>query len=400
MKISSLRLVNVRGFDDLTIDFGKGRLHTVLIGKNGTCKTTLLRSLAIGLADSKDAGGLLAEPNGVLVSEGKSTATIEIELRSTKPQQRHIKCKTVIGVDDHQDVLAEKTPQNETPGDLLVCGYGVARQTEGESSVRPYRVIDSVYSLFVYDASLVGIELTLRRLQDYLGTRQFNSTLAGIKKVLGLTTGDKITLPKGGGVVVSGPSIGKSIPIEGWADGYRKTLVWILDLYAWAMRAKKVTKDGGISGVLLVDEIEQHLHPTMQTTLLKRLVALFPDLQLIATTHSPLVALGADPESVVVLKRSGTRVVRDQDMPDFTTYSVEDMLSDPDTFDTPVYRPEVNTMLTRYHALSSKSKNERTSEESLELKTLVEHLSAQQIPAVYESPSIKKLEAILQKHNL
>ena len=46
---------------------------------------------------------------------------------------------------------------------------------------------------------------------------------------------------------------------------------WILDLYAWAMRANRVTKAGGIHGVLLVDEVEQHLHPSMQTTLLARL---------------------------------------------------------------------------------------------------------------------------------
>jgi len=401
MKIRRIKLENVRSLGaELTIQFDQAELHTVLIGKNGTCKTTILRAIAVGLADSKDASGLLAEPNGRLVAEGKKTATIEIDVTDKDNRRIPISSKTIIGLDDGQDVLIEKEPANDTPGDLLVCGYGVGRQTEGAPSVRPYRIIDSVYTMFVYDAALVGTELTLRRLRDYLGTQQFPRTMAAIKRAIGLDESDEIDLPKGGGVNVSGPSIGRSIPIEGWADGYRKTLSWILDLYAWAMRAKRVTKTGGIRGVLLVDEIEQHLHPSMQTTLLARLRFLFPELQVIATTHSPLVALGADPRSVVVLKREGKRVVRESQVPDFTMYSVEDMLVDPDIFDSAVYRPETNAMLTRYRELAAKPTARRSAAEKKELKSIAEHLSALQIPEVHESPTVKKLNQLLKKHNL
>jgi predicted ATP-binding protein involved in virulence len=400
MRITRLRLQDIRGFAELTIEFDKARIHTVLIGKNGTCKTTILRAIAIGLADSKDASGLLAESNGVLVAEGKTTATIEVDVTSEDDPNKTITTKTKIGMDDGQDVLLDKEPEHETPGNVLVCGYGIARQTEGSSLVRPYRIIDSVYTMFVYDAALVGTELTLRRLRDYLGTRQFPRTLRGIKRALGLSARDRIRLPKGGGVVISGPSIGKAIPIEGWADGYRKTLSWILDLYAWAMRARRVTKAGGIRGILLVDEVEQHLHPSIQTALLARLRDLFPELQVIATTHSLLVALGAEPQSVVVLKRDGKRVVRESSVPNFTMYSVEDMLADPEIFDSAVYRPETNAKLARYRNLSAKSPQDRTAKEKAELETLAEELSAQQIPEVHESPAIKKLNQLLQKHNL
>jgi predicted ATPase len=400
MKLTRLRLRDVRGFGDLTIEFDKAGMHTVLIGKNGTCKTTILRAIAIGLADSKDASGLLAEPNGVLVAEGKTTATIEVDVTDERDSNNEFTIKTIIGVDDGQDVLLDKQPQHDTPGDILVCGYGVARQMEGDESVRSYRILDSVYTMFVYNASLVGTELTLRRLRDYLGTQQFKQTLAGIKRAINLSTKDNISLRKGGGVVISGPTIGKAIAIEGWADGYRKTLSWILDLYAWAMRADRVTRSGGIRGVLLVDEVEQHLHPSMQTTLLARLRDLFPDLQVIATTHSPLVALGAEPRCVVVLRRDGTRVVCDSSVPDFRMYSVEDMLADPEIFDSAVYRPDTNAMLARYRELSRKSSKGQTAAEKSELKRLASKLSAQQVPEVRESPAIKKLEQLLKKHNL
>jgi AAA domain, putative AbiEii toxin, Type IV TA system len=333
------------------------------------------------------------------VAEGKKTATIEIDVTEKEGSKRAITLKTEIRVENGQDVLFKKEPKDHTPRDLLVCGYGVARQMEGDESVRSYRILDSVYTMFVYNASLVGTELTLRRLRDYLGIQAFNGTLGGIKRAIGLSASDRIILPRGGGVTISGPSIGKEIPIEGWADGFRKTLGWILDLYAWAMRAGRVTRAGGIRGILLIDEVEQHLHPSMQTKLLTRLRDLFPELQIIATTHSPLVALGAEPRSVVVLKRSGKRVVRES-VPNFTMYSVEDMLADPEIFDSPVYRPETDEKLAHYRELAAKSPQGRNAKQKAELGALAEELAAQQIPEVHESPAIRKLNQLLNKHNL
>ena len=51
MHISRVKLTNIRCFKELTITFENGRMQAVLIGKNGTCKTTILRAMAIGLAD-------------------------------------------------------------------------------------------------------------------------------------------------------------------------------------------------------------------------------------------------------------------------------------------------------------------------------------------------------------
>ena len=52
MKITRLYLKNIRCFDELEIKFDKAGMQTVLIGENGTCKTTILRAVIIGLADS------------------------------------------------------------------------------------------------------------------------------------------------------------------------------------------------------------------------------------------------------------------------------------------------------------------------------------------------------------
>jgi hypothetical protein len=110
--------------------------------------------------------------------------------------------------------------------------------------------------------------------------------------------------------------------------------------------------------------------------------------------------LGAESDSVIVLKREGKRVIRELSVPDFRMYSVEDMLADPEIFDSGVYRPETDTMLARYRKLSAKSARSRTTAEKAELQVLVTQLSAKQIPEVRESPTLKKLDQLLKKHNL
>lgn len=410
MYVSSVSLTNVRSFGeagtltlDLTTRSGSKvahRLRTILIGENGIGKTTLLRAIAVGLADDKDASGLLAEPTGQLVAEGKADATIEIEMGQTRNQIATRKSKTVIKSEEGQDELHTKTPENGR-ANYLVCGYGISRANEGKDEVRPYRVLDSVYSLFQYEATLIQTELTLRRLRDFLTTRSaFTLVMNRIKAALGLSNDDEFDLPKGGGVTISGKKIGKAIPLEGWADGYRRTLGWILDLYAWAMRADSISSTGDVRGIVLLDELEQHLHPSMQVEFPARLSELLPHVQIIATTHSPLVALGAAPEELVVLKREGGRVVAHQGIRDFSGYSVEDMLADPKLFDSDTYSPEVTRKLERWRELASKSKAKRSAKEGRDMKKLASELAAQQIPEVRENPAFEELQMILKKHNL
>ncbi len=409
MYITRICLENIRGFKKLSLDLSSGsartrraRMRTTIIGENGTCKTTLLRCIAIGLCDEKDASGLLAEPTGQLVTIGERTATIEIDLLAEGGQESET-IRTALGSEDGQDYLEEKEGSTPNPSDgLLVCGYGVGRSNEGPETGRAYRIIDSVYTMFQYGEPLVSVELTLRRLYDYLGTGAFDKTMRGIKRVLGLGPKDKIEFVKGGGVTISGPKYGKGIPLEGWADGYRLTFTWLLDFYAWAMRAGCITQTGGIQGILLVDEPEQHLHPSMQTDLLDRLSKLFPDVQIIVTTHSALVALGTSPSELVVLKRRGMKVLSESGVRDFTGYSAEDMLVDEKLFDSSesVYSPETNKKLLAYRKLIGIPAKKRTKKQTVRLRALAGELAAQEIPMEGESRVDRKLGELMTRYGL
>src|SRR4051794_7344137 len=82
-EITRIRLENIRGFRELDLDIsshdGAPRKRTLIIGKNGTCKSALLRAIAIGLTDDTDASRLISEPIGGLVTsyqyEAKSPAS-------------------------------------------------------------------------------------------------------------------------------------------------------------------------------------------------------------------------------------------------------------------------------------------------------------------------------------
>src|SRR5688572_18004889 len=90
MYLSKLSLRNIRALRDVTLSFEAGavgdppepRMITVILGANGTCKTSLLRAIVLGLSREEEGNALVAEAIGRLVTEDSKEATIEAELRS------------------------------------------------------------------------------------------------------------------------------------------------------------------------------------------------------------------------------------------------------------------------------------------------------------------------------
>ncbi len=411
MYLSRIQLRKIRGFRDLDLDLtgadGVPRPATLVIGRNGTCKTTLLRAVALGLCDPADAQALLSEPIGGMVSEGSERGEIEIEMMGRDQGAPPLTIEQLIERSDDKEFITAEDKGLVMEGhraygypEPLVCGYGAGRYGVGSEIGRKYRVADSVYSLFDPRRTLIDTELTLRRLRDYLGHRKYDATLIAIKKALDLRPDDEIRLPKGGGIELSGPSIGRRVRLEAWADGYRVTFSWLLDLFGWAMRADRLDDQGNVVGIVVVDELEQHLHPSMQSNILPHLVEILPQAQLIATTHSPLVALGASPGELVVLRRQGNEVFAEASVPDFTGYSAEDMLVDGRLFDSMVYSPETNSRLARYRELAGIQRDRRTESEASELRALVRVLTAQQLPEVRDSAVSRELQRLVEKHAL
>lgn len=282
--------------------------------------------------------------------------------------------------------LADKDPTFATP--TLVVGYGPYRGVTGTESRKAYRISDAVESLFRRDAKLQNPEIILRRLRDH-----WKSLYAPLCKkliqILGLSPAHKLGLAKGG-ITIEGPQVGNATPLDAIADGYRATFAWLCDLVGWAMLAGTIdAKTGDIRGLVLIDEIEQHLHPSAQMDLLKRIGKVFPRLQIIATTHSPIVALKADPAGLFALKRTSRHKVELlPQVQGLTHYTAQDVLEDERLFDTAAERDELDRDIKNYQRLASIPPEKLTDEEVRSLKELAKTLRQAGRPAETSPASI------------
>jgi predicted ATP-binding protein involved in virulence len=94
------------------------------------------------------------------------------------------------------------------------------------------------------------------------------------------------------------------------SGGYVTTIGWIVDMVArWADLSHRhgVELDGDfrdkMTGLVLIDEIDLHLHPVWQTEIVSSLRRQFPRMSFVATTHNPLTLMGAKPGEIWVLRR-------------------------------------------------------------------------------------------------
>lgn len=295
MYIKRVILDNVRCFEHVEIDFTAAkdiRKWTLTFGDNGFGKTTMLRSIAMGLCDATSSAALLRELYGewVRVQAGpKGEATIHIEFSRIQGSRRSPWIKTIIrrtpsGYSEvHQDTSPTSFPWDE----IFVCGYGAARRAFGTKDYEDYSAIDAVYTLFNYDSPLQNSELVIRRIVS-LGINRskilnwIDTILLLPKLSTSLTTS---------GITLRGPW-GSFMPLGGLGDGYQATLAWLIDMLGWALLYDKKMLRREVTGIVLLDEIEQHLHPKWQRRIVKLLSNQFPQVQFIVTTHTPLCAIG------------------------------------------------------------------------------------------------------------
>lgn len=337
MYISRIRLKNIRCIDDLEISLGSRAATNdslLLLGNNAVGKSTVLKCIAIGLCDRVGASGLVTDMYGTLIKDGHSQGSIEIDLSRGKKKFR---TQTIVKQSPDNPSLEwlNKEPSSDFPwGDVFVCGYGPTRVMHGTNTYSEYAAVDAVYSLFNYSGELQNPELVVRR--RVMGNPQEEKRLLGHLSELLMMNPTAVRLSR------SGLKVRNSREEEGTfgalADGHRSTLNWMLDLIGWTLLHGRKEP----SGIVLIDEIENHLHPTWQRRVLSLVSKHFPRIQFIATSHSALPAAGIYEEKspgirigkVHVLRMSSTRRVVNEELP-VISGSTYDQILESSAFDTP-----------------------------------------------------------------
>jgi len=322
-RLKRVHLHNIRNFRDFVLHWeGAAPDRIVIFGENGSGKSTLLRCLALAMATPEEATTLLGTIAGGLLG-GESQGLIEIEIcdnQGNSYQQRAEILKA-------GSVESIQLKQSDFPFRQALA-YGSARGLVGATERRPGQ--GPLHSLFVPETPLLSPELTLRRVREQ-GESVFQSFLHSLNKVLQLPANTELFLDKELRVKQGS----RTFPFHGWADGYRLLGSLMIDLAAWNWELHSQSP-AELGALVLIDEVEQHLHPRLQLRLLKSLQEAYQGAHFIVTSHSPLVLLGAEPEEVVVLDTDEDGTVVRKPTPDFRSFSVLEVLESGQLFEADV----------------------------------------------------------------
>lgn len=285
----SLTIENVKCFKteqtlELSDSNGLPVQWTVILGDNNTGKTTLLRCLA--------------------------------DLEVAKNYQLYPENGDINNYIINQD--------NENSG-LILYGYGTSRRMRVSSLSESNHEQDTA-SLFSNEVTLINAEEWLLK-TDYAaknGALLAKSRLAKIKSVL---TGG--ILPDVSDFrFTTTENLNSFVEVQtdyGWIRfselgyGYQTTIAWVVDLAKRLFeRYPKSQNPLAESAIVLVDEIDLHLHPEWQRKIIQFLTVQFPNTQFIVTSHSPLVVQSANQINLVLLEKQGNQVTISRTQ--FTTY--------------------------------------------------------------------------------
>lgn len=355
MRINRLCLQNFRCYDQLEIDFNKNM--TVIVGENGKGKTAILDALAISLTPYLNVFGAkgrnMAEKDvrkikdvgcgdalRILRMKSKYPVTIEVEgtdsmgkdivwkreLKSSRGRTTSVNARKlseygkfmwehVNGSNDEKVVLP------------VLAYYGTSRMWNDSKLFGQRKIIDL--------ERYVGYEECLEPSSSYntfgqwfkyavLSAAEFSRYImeTGENKenpyelILNAVRQAVTTCLKGMGwnnidysfalqdFVICHPDMGE-LTIEALSDGARSIISMAADL---AYRMVRLNPDLGsravleTPGIVLIDEVDMHLHPSWQYTVLYDLQQAFPNVQFIVTTHSPQVLSTVPAECIRVLK--------------------------------------------------------------------------------------------------
>ncbi len=175
--------------------------------------------------------------------------------------------------------------------------------------------------------------------------------------------------------------------------GYRTMIAWIVDL---ARRLVEHYPDSANPlaepAVVLVDEIDLHLHPKWQRELIGFLTERFPNTQFIATAHSPLIVQAASNANIALLKREGDHVVIENNPESIRGWRIDQILTS-DLFGLETARPpDIEKPLLRRKELLTKPALKRSEKE--ELKRIEAELG--RLPTGESFEQAKTMELIQQ----
>jgi len=356
MRIDEIKIVNFKIFDEIEFSFNDN--FNLIIGINGSGKTSLLRALAIALAGWANA--YIKDDKNLRPIEDNEVMEIQKDGRFDKTKETFIKVTGKAVIIDDNDIKknidiewkrkrTEENPQTEIFCSVKYQGYStwysyanfsnLGRSTlsfieKGNSFDLPLLAFYECDRLWIVEDKL-NIEDTAKRqysrftpytdcfhtganhtaigewllkyelvkLQQKKGTPVLEAIKNAARNALEDCTDISFDFEEG--QVIVDFEGDKSIPFEHLSDGQRTLLGLFCDI---ARRAAILNPhfegeaNEKTNGVVLIDELDLHLHPRWQMNIIENLQKTFPNIQFVCTTHSPILLRSIEKEKIIILK--------------------------------------------------------------------------------------------------
>lgn len=362
MYIRELHIKNLKLMRDFRLSFcdektGNTRKWTVLVGRNARGKTSVLQAIALAAAGKSLANSLARKmlpslfdrrqqrPRAVEISAEFDLPSLSTIGKRPHPKRalpgagrrQHTRLSSSLTLGAGQSIFRGRSwyggldePTGDPTADPLeevrianepwwfVAGYGVDRRLTLDSLKVARPAEERLRSLFE-PVPPTGLNFADRQSYGQAFSSAFNTLLRKVI-VAQAHTVPQITgleLRGAGGVSlrdlaekdkfefeIAGTSY--KMPATYLSHGYQSTLAWIADLIGQflldlAAKGEDIREPRNLSGLVLIDELDLFLHPDWQTDFIAALSDTFPNLQFIATTHSPLLISKLEPQQVVLL---------------------------------------------------------------------------------------------------
>lgn len=285
--IERFELTNIRSFDhlDLKVPIGTGEKGEwfVLLGENGTGKSSVLQALACALIGQAGVERLGIKASSLL---RRGCPKGEVRVHVTGMSKPIVMTLVRRG---------ERVTIDPPDPRIMVLAYGATRLlTPGKiGAARTSRI--NVANLFDPYARLSNGRPWLYE----AGKLEFDRAARSLSALLPRPDGAQFSR-RSGQIYVQAPGV--SDTLDALSSGYQAVLALALDIMS-VMRLSWEDMQSA-EGIVLIDEVDAHLHPRWKMRIVNRLREVFPRLQFIATSHEPLTLRGLEREEVAVLRRS------------------------------------------------------------------------------------------------